>query len=165
MENKGAGGFAGSALKGGLIGGILSSIPLLNILNCCFCLLNVGGAAAGISFHLNADPDQKMSNADAAVSGALSGAVTGVCYATIGQILSFLFNLVFGGLMMSILAMFGEAMEPILAQYAAQTGAGVLGIFVGMGWGICVGVPIYAVIGAVAGVATLNFGFKDRVAS
>jgi hypothetical protein len=45
---------------GGLIGGVLSSIPLLNLLNCCFCLLVVVGVAGGLSMHLSANPDDSQ---------------------------------------------------------------------------------------------------------
>jgi hypothetical protein len=61
-----------------VIGGILCAIPLFNLLNCCFCLLNMAGAAIGVSMYLKQNEGEKITNGEAAVSGAISGTIAGV---------------------------------------------------------------------------------------
>ena len=165
MENEGIGRFAGSAIKGGIIGGILCSIPLLNILNCCFCLLNLVGVFLGLSFHLKSDADFRMSNGDAAISGAISGAIAGAITAVLGSILGFIFNLIAGGMIASMMAMAGDDLAPILGQLGGNTAGGIMGLFINMGTGFCVGIPIYAAMGAIGALIALNLAFKEQIAS
>ncbi len=63
-----------SAAIGGAIGGVLSAIPLLNMLNCCFCLLCMAGAVIGLQLYLKESPNENLSNGGAARSPARSPA-------------------------------------------------------------------------------------------
>ena len=65
----------------------------MSALNCCFCLLCMAGAVIGIQLYLKENPQEMLSNGDAATSGAISGAITGV----IAGVLGILVNLIFGG--------------------------------------------------------------------
>ena len=63
-------------------------IPILKLLNCCLCMLNMGGAAIGLSMYLKEHPNERISNGDAALSGAMSGAVAGLVAGVIGFVIS-----------------------------------------------------------------------------
>jgi hypothetical protein len=71
---------------GAAIAGILSSIPVLNVLNCCFCVLNMGGVVAGLWLFLGANPADSVSNVEAAGFGAAAGAGAGVIAGILGAL-------------------------------------------------------------------------------
>ena len=77
MEESAPGKFKFMAI-GGVIGGVLSSIPCVSALNCCFCLLVGIGSYLSVKLWLDADASTKLSTADAAALGAGSGAIAGV---------------------------------------------------------------------------------------
>jgi len=135
---------------GGLIGGALSAIPLLNLLNCCFCLLNMAGAVIGVQMYLKANPNEKISNGDAAISGVISGVVAGVISGVVG----FVFSLVLG----SVLAGLYRNISPELGRAFASVGArGAVSIVVN---------PfLYGGFGALGGFLGMQFFFKDRLKS
>ncbi len=138
-----------TAVIGGVIGGVLSSIPLLSLLNCCFCLLNMAGAAIGISMYLSAHPGEKISSGDAAISGTVSGAVTGVVYAVSTVIM----NMAIGSMLANVYA----SMPPqVRANFIRMTAGG----FFSFG-----AVPIYAGFGALGGFLAMQLFFKDRLKS
>jgi hypothetical protein len=138
-----------TALIGGVIGGALSAIPILNMLNCCFCLLNITGGAIGISMYLKEHPNENISNGDAAASGAISGAVAGL----MAGIFGFLVNLALGSFLIEI---YRSALPRDMArQLAASTAQGAAGIFVG---------PfLYAGFGALGGFLAMQLFFKTRL--
>lgn len=72
-------------LVGGLVGGILSSIPFCNILNCfCCSLLALGGAIAGGLLASQANQAGRFMNVgEGALAGALAGLGAGVLSAII----------------------------------------------------------------------------------
>ncbi len=147
--NGGVGRFAKTAIIGGVIGGVLSSIPVLNLLNCCFCLLNIVGAHIGVSNYLKANPSENISNGDAAASGAISGAVAGV----ISGIVGFILNLVLGTVLVSLLH---KNMSPQVAQQLTQATAG--------GAGRLVMAPfLYAGMGAIGGLLSMQLFNKARL--
>jgi hypothetical protein len=127
---------------------VLSAIPVFNILNCCFCLLNVAGAGIGISMYLKEHPGENLSSGDAAISGAISGAVAGL----IAGIAGFITSLVLG----SLLAGLYKSMSPDVARALASAGArGIGSIFI---------YPfIYGGFGALGGFASMHLFFKERL--
>jgi hypothetical protein len=138
----------GSALLGGLIGGALSAIPLLNLFNCCFCLLNVVGAIAGVALYLRGNPNEKISGGEAALSGAVSGALAGVIAGVGGLII----NLMIG----SMLASFYRSLPPDMMRLVAQlTARGVMGIPINL--------VTYGAFGALGGFLGLQLFYKDRM--
>lgn len=146
----GVGRFAKEAAIGGVIGGVLSGIPGLNILNCCFCLLNMAGVAIGLSMYFKNNPTARLSSGDAATFGAMAGAVTGVIAGLLGLVV----NLALADQMASIY----QSLGPQYAQMASQQGA----------TGICalpIGMIIYAAFGALGGFLSMQFLYKDRSAS
>jgi hypothetical protein len=141
--------FLKPALLGGTVGGVLSSIPLLNLLNCCFCLLNVAGAALAVSLYLKEHPNERLSSNDAALCGALAGVTAGV----ITGVLDIVIKLVFGTLLSGLYASF----PPEIAANLAVTG--VTAVFYIPGYAIA-----YGAMGALGGFAAMQFLFKDRLA-
>ncbi len=140
--------FTKTAVIGGVIGGVLSGIPLLGILNCCFCMLNIVGAAIGISMYLKQNPGENISNGDAAISGSISGAVAGL----ISGVLTFLTSLALG----SMMAGFYRSLPSGAGRMMLQSGArGAVGIVVN---------PfLYAAFGALGGFLAMQIFFKDRL--
>ena len=78
------------ALVGGLIAGLLSSIPLVNIANCCFCAWLLVGGAIAAKMLINRTPRPVRSG-----EGARVGAVAGLIAAGIYSLIS-LAMVVFG---------------------------------------------------------------------
>lgn len=154
-QQTGMGRFFKSAVIGGVIGGVLSSIPLLNILNCCFCLLNMAGAIIGLQMYLKENPQEQLSNGDAASCGAISGATTGVVAGILGMIVSAATG---GGANLAAL----KALPPDVARNIGPMMAG------GILWGLIaipIGMIIYGAFGALGGVLGMTLFFKDRARS
>lgn len=147
----GANRFFKTAAIGGAIGGVLSSIPLLNILNCCFCLLCMAGSIIGVQMYLKENPQEQLTNGDAATSGAISGVVTGL----IAGILGLIINLITGGANMAAL----KSLPPDVARNMGPLLAG--GIVGGLIM-LVVGTIFYTAFGALGGVLGMTLFFKDR---
>jgi hypothetical protein len=149
--DQGAGRLVKTAVIGGVIGGVLSSIPFLKALNCCFCLLNMGGAVIGLSMYLKEHPNEKLSTGDAAVSGAISGGVAGVIAGVVGFVLSLVMGAAMAGAYRNMPA---NIRGPLIAF---ATGGGVASIFLA---------PIfYAAFGALGGFLSMQLFFKERLKS
>ncbi len=143
----GFGRFVPGIILGGVLSGVLSMIPLLNLLNCCFCLLNVGGVLGGLAMHMNRAPNDKVSMGEAAGFGAAAGAIGGVMM-VLG---SMLMNLALGALLADLY----RSISPDLArQMQASAAMSILAL------------PIYAVLfggfGALGGVVGISVFWKDR---
>ena len=146
----GLGRFTKYMIIGAVLSGVVSAIPLLNILNCCFCMINVGGIVLAISMYLRANPNDRMSTGEAAGFGGIAGAGAGV----ITAIFSMLFNLALGEMM----AEWSRSVSPQLAaQMARQTTMGIAAI--------PVDAVIYGAFGAIGGVIAMQLLFKSRLKS
>ena len=139
------------ALIGGAIGGVLSSIPLLKALNCCFCLLNLVGVGIGIGMHLKSNPQDKLNAGEAAAAGAISGALAGL----ISSIASLLMNLILGAMMWRTYSSFPREVRDAMSMM--MMGGGILGI--------PLGIIMFAAIGAIGGFLAMQLFWKDRLAS
>lgn len=128
---------------------MLSAIPVLNWLNCCFCLLNIAGVAIGLSMYLKANPTENITSSDAAGAGAISGATAGLISGIVGMIM----NLIVGGIMTAMY----RSLPPDVARAMAQSSA------MGVG-GIPVSIILYGAFGALGGVLSMQLFFKDRLA-
>src|SRR5262245_25301419 len=89
--SRGARRFLQSAAIGGAIGGVLSSIPFINVLNCC-CLLNIIGAVIAVGSYLRSHPGENITGGDATLCGVIAGAIAGV----ISTLLGVVYNIIFG---------------------------------------------------------------------
>ncbi|KYF78861.1 hypothetical protein BE17_22505, partial [Sorangium cellulosum] len=142
--------FLKPGLIGGVVGGVLSGLPLVNLLNCCFCLLNVAGAAVAVSLYLNEHPHERLSGNDAALCGAIAGAAAGLIAGVFDLVIKVLFGTLLGGLYASL--------PPDLVKNLA-IGSLATAIYI----------PFYAIaysaMGALGGFLSLQLLFKDRLAS
>jgi hypothetical protein len=150
-QNTGVGRFAKSALIGGLIGGAIASIPILGgVLNCCFCLPNMAGAAIGLWMYLKDNPRENISNGDAAVSGVFSGVAAGILASLLGLIM----HLALGSLMAGLYKTVPREMRDLMVQSATSGAVGFV-----------VNPPLYAAFGALGGFLSMQLFFKDRLRS
>src|SRR5215510_11870480 len=67
------------ALIGGLIAGILSVIPLVNLVNCCFCAWLLVGGAVAAKMLINRTP-RPIKSGEGAQVGALAGLIAAGVY-------------------------------------------------------------------------------------
>lgn len=146
---RGPGRLLKSAVIGGVAGGLLSAIPLVNVLNCCFCMLNLAGVTLGLHLHLRAHPDEGLTQSDAAVLGGISGAVAGLVTSLAGIALSLFVE--------TVTASLYHSLPPDLAKSLARTSAESLVAIPGY-------VAAYGVVGAIGGVICLQLFFKNRIA-
>ncbi|MCB9715887.1 MAG: FHA domain-containing protein [Myxococcales bacterium] len=116
------GSLLGPGLVGGIVGGVLSSIPFFGLLNTCFCLLNVIGCQVGLAVYFSQHPTGKLRGKDAAVLGAISGATTGLLTSFL-QIVGFsMLTMGIPGLSISL-----SMVAIVFVSFALYTGFGVLG--------------------------------------
>ncbi len=80
------------ALVGGLVVGLLWSIPFLNLINFCCCLGVLVGGAVAARMLIKSSPVLPVSTGDGAVVGALAGLVGAGVYLVLGVPISLLFN-------------------------------------------------------------------------
>jgi len=99
------------ALIGGIVVGLLSAIPFVNILNLCCCLWAILGGALASYLYIKASP-QPVKAADGAVLGLLAGVVGAVIYIIIGIPL----GIVMGATMMSMITKFVQNVDPRQAE-------------------------------------------------
>ncbi len=151
MENENDFGFVLKAVLGGIIGGILSAIPVLNILNCCFCLLNGAGAALGVSLHCRSDPNVRMSLGQGAISGAISGLVA----AGIATVANVIVSFVLGSMMASMFRSLGLPRE--ITNQMLDTS------FLSIMTSACFNVVLFTVFGALFGMLALKFMHADQI--
>lgn len=79
------------AIVGGVIVGVLSVIPLVNIGNACCCLYALIGGAVAAKLLIDRSP-QPVKAGDGAMIGLMAGAIGGVIYVVIGLPLGLLAN-------------------------------------------------------------------------
>lgn len=146
--------FLKAALIGGAIGGVASSLPILNLLNCCFCLLNMGGAAMAVGIHLKDNPAERLDNGDAALCGGFAGMMAGVVVGVLG----FLMQLVMGSALAAVYSSLASILPPdVISKMMMQTGTSILYI--------PIYVLLYGAFGALGGFLSMHLFFKDRTAA
>ena len=133
---KGFGRFTKHIIIGGVIGGVLSAIPLLSLFNYCCCLLLDAGVIIGLSMYLSANPEEKISSGEAAGFGAASGGVAGFVAGLLGWVL----GIALAGVLAAVTSSASGSLPPQVAEALARQSA----------FGV-VGIPIYAVVGAGVG--------------
>ena len=116
-------------LIGGVVGGILSSIPIISCLNCC-CLLYAGSGA--ITAYLISQKTMSLEMNDYALAGAGSGAIAGLINGILSLFISTAINA-------SLMSMMGMPPDMASQQMAGSMVGGVIGI------------PIAIVLGAIFG--------------
>ena len=79
------------ALVGGVIGGMFSVIPFVNLANCCFCAWLLVGGAVAAKMLINRTP-RPVRSGEGALVGALAGLIAAGVYSLIGLALA-VFNI------------------------------------------------------------------------
>jgi hypothetical protein len=138
------------ALIGGVILGILSAIPFVNIPNICCCAWAIVGGIIAANLYVKGSP-VPVRTGDGAVVGVLAGVFGGILYLIIGVPI----NYVTGNAMMSVLTNMIASSNPEQAEQlrmqmaSASTVAGVIinGII------LTVLLIIFATVGGLIGVA------------
>jgi hypothetical protein len=107
------------AIIGGVVVGLLSAIPFVNILNLCCCLWAVLGGVLASYLYIKASPTPAKVG-DGAVVGLLAGVVGAAIYVVIGIPLSILI----GATMITFLSRLIESTNPQQAEMMREMQAG-----------------------------------------
>lgn len=103
------------AIIGGVVVGLLSAIPFVNLLNICCCLWAIIGGVLASYLYIKASPTP-VKPGDGAVLGVLSGVVGALIYIVIGIPLSILV----GATMVSLVSRMMESVNPSQAELMRQ---------------------------------------------
>ncbi|HAF24960.1 MAG TPA: hypothetical protein DCK93_18990 [Blastocatellia bacterium] len=137
------------ALLGGLIVGLLSAIPFLNIPNICCCLWAIIGGAVGCFLYIRSSASP-VRPGDGAIVGVLSGAVGALIYLVLGVPLAIMTGGALSGVMIKLM----ESVNPAQAeelQRQMMAGTSVAGaIMFGFVWAILL--IIFSTIGGLIAV-------------
>jgi hypothetical protein len=138
------------AAIGGVIGGVVGSIPLVGgLLACCLCLPNVLGIGIGMNMHFKSSQGDRFSIGEGAIFGGMAGVIAGL----ITGVLNFVINLVLGT---ALAGLYKSLPSNVRDQLIARTAGGVIGIFT---------TPIfYGIWGVLAGIVLLSTVFKTNKA-
>src|SRR5688572_15301265 len=115
------------ALIGGIVVGLLSAIPFVNLLNVCCCLWALLGGALASYMYIKSSPTP-AGPGDGAVTGLLAGVVGGLSYIVVGIPL----GIVAGSAMTGVITGMLSGMDPQQAEAirqqmeASQTVAGAI---------------------------------------
>jgi len=147
-----------AAILAGVIFGVLSSIPFVNLLNVCCCLWVVIGGAVAARTLINRSPVFPVTSGEGAVVGLLSGVISSLVYLVVGVPLSLLASGSSVALLQKLSesindpnfrAQMEEQIRRTQTQPAAEQIAGQL-----VSWLICSVIAIgLATLGGVIGVA------------
>ena len=147
------------ALIGGLVIGLLWSVPFLNLINLCCCLGVMAGGALAAWLLIKRSPELPVSSGDGAVVGLLAGLVGAGVYLLLGIPIALVFNPQTGvSAVKSIFALMNNpevnrAMEEAIRNTENQSLAErLVGALVG--WGITSVISVgFSAIGGLLGVS------------
>jgi hypothetical protein len=103
------------AIIGGVVVGLLSAIPFVNLLNICCCLWAILGGALASYLYIKASPNPVKAG-EGAVLGVLAGIVGAVIYIVIGIPLGYLMS----ATMISLMSGLFENVDPRQAEQMRQ---------------------------------------------
>ena len=148
------------AIIGGVVIGILSIIPIVNLGNICCCLWAILGGLLATYLYVKASP-LPASPGDGAILGAIAGAVGGVIVIILGIPIS----IVAGGITRELFIRLMESVNPSQAEMIrAQMAAGstVAGAVVnGIVLAVCL--VIFSTLGGLLGVPIFEKRKRDSV--
>ncbi len=160
------------AIIGGVVVGLLSAIPFVNLANICCCLWAILGGALASYLYIKNSPT-RVSSSDGAILGVLAGVVGAAIYIVIGIPLS----IVVGATMMALISRLVESANPSQAEMMRQmqTGQTIIGaiirglftavLLVGFSTvGGLLGIPIFEKRKAVADIPPPPQGFGGGAA-
>ena len=148
------------AIIGGVVIGLLSIIPIVNLGNVCCCLWAILGGLLATYLYVKNSP-LPASPGDGAILGAIAGAVGGVIVVILGIPIS----IVAGGITRELLIRIMESVNPAQAEMVRErmaAGADIAGAIVnGIILAVCV--VIFSVIGGLLGVPIFEKRKRDTV--
>lgn len=115
-------------------------------------MLNMAGAAVGISIYLKENPSEKLNAGDAAICGGMAGSIAGFATSILNMISSLLIETLAASLYTSVYS----GLPPFFSTLMRETGSGILSI--------PVNIIIYGAFGALGGFLAMQLFFKDRLA-
>jgi hypothetical protein len=144
--------FTKHMILGAVFGGVASTVPFLNFLNCLFCIVNIAGIVLALWMYLKAFPEDRLTTTESIVFGAIAGAGAGLI-AGIGGILV---GMVTGP---AIAAMFANMPNGgQLAPFFANTTIGCMSFLM-----IPVNMAVFAAFGLLGTFLAMKLFFKDRI--
>jgi len=148
------------AIIGGVVIGLLSIIPIVNLGNICCCLWAILGGLLATYLYVKNSP-LPASPGDGAILGAIAGAVGGLIVIILGIPIS----IVAGGITRELLIRIMESVNPAQAEMVRErmaSGADIAGAIVnGIILAVCV--VIFSVIGGLLGVPIFEKRKRDTV--
>jgi len=132
-------------LIGGIVGGVLSSIPIIACLNCCCLLYVLSGVITAYLMSKEFDP----SDNDYIIGGGLSGSIAGFIDWLLGMIISFAIF----GMMSSFMVEYYPYPEEIHRKMIGTTGSSMLIKMLNLPISIILG----AIFGAIGGILYEKF--------
>jgi len=148
------------AIIGGVVIGLLSIIPIVNLGNACCCLWAILGGLLATYLYVKNSP-VPASAGDGAILGAIAGAVGGVIVIILGIPIS----IVAGGITRELFIRIMESVNPSQAEmFRAQMAAGgtIAGAIVnGIILAVCL--IIFSTIGGLLGVPIFEKRKRDTV--
>lgn len=137
------------AIIGGVVVGLLSAIPFLNLGNVCCCLWALLGGALASKMFISSSPTPVKSG-DGAVVGVLAGLVGGLIYIVVGIPLAIALSGVMNAFILSMMSNADPAMaRQMQEQMANQSVLAKVGF--GFVWAILL--IVFSTIGGLLGVA------------
>lgn len=138
------------AVIGGVVLGLLSAIPFVNIVNVCCCLWAILGGM--LASHLYVKNSSTPATAgDGAIVGAIAGAVGAVISLIIGIPLSIVSGAAMRGLLVSLMERVDPRQAEMVARQLEASGESIAGAIVN-GLIMAVLLFIFAVIGGLIGI-------------
>ena len=102
------------AIIGGVVLGVLSSIPFVNLVNMCCCLWAIVGGALATNLYIKSSPNP-VNPGEGAILGAIAGAVGGLISVILGIPLAIASSSAMQALLISIF----QSMDPRAAEALA----------------------------------------------
>lgn len=138
------------AVIGGVVLGLLSAIPFVNIVNVCCCLWAILGGMLASHLYVKNSPTPATAG-DGAIVGAIAGAVGAVISLIIGIPLSIVSGAAMRGLLVSLMERVDPRQAEMVARQLEASGESIAGAIVN-GLIMAVLLFIFAVIGGLIGI-------------
>jgi CDP-diglyceride synthetase len=145
MENK-----VKPAVIGGVVLGLLSAIPFVNIVNVCCCLWAILGGMLASHLYVKNSPTPATAG-DGAIVGALAGAVGAVISLVVGIPLSLVSGAAMRGILVSMMERVDPQQADIVRRQMEATGESIAGAIV-HGLILAVLIFLFAIIGGLIGI-------------
>ena len=138
------------AVIAGVVLGVLSAIPFVNILNLCCCLWAIVGGVLASYLYIKDSPTP-VNAGDGAVVGAIAGAVGAVVYVILGIPLAIVGGAAMREMMIKWITSMDPAQADLIRRQMEAQGDGIAGIIVQTLIGAVL-LVVFAVLGGLLGI-------------